>query len=247
MTTQTKPSTYQRWRRRFLQSLAALFVFYCGFLLAGYIPVNGDFTPPAGDDSVRIFIRSNEIHTDLVLPASDRATEIDWRELFPPRHFRGDVSTAKFVAVGWGNRAFFVDTPRWADAKLSTALGAVFPSETVLHVEYLSDAAPGAYFRELRISSEQYQRLADFVRQSVGELDEQGQAVLATDVSYHQQDRFYVATGAYHAFNNCNQWTGRGLQIAGVPTGIWTPLKSQVSCWLSHDDPGHDAPAPPQP
>jgi uncharacterized protein (TIGR02117 family) len=136
------------------------------------------------------------------------------------------------VAIGWGNRAFFVDTPRWTDAKLSTALGAVFPSETVLHVEYLGDVVSGPYFRELRISRAQYQRLADFVRESTGETDEIGQGILATKSSYNYRDRFYVASGSYHAFNNCNQWTGRALKAAGVPTGIWTPLKSQVSCWL---------------
>lgn len=227
-----KPTTYQRWRRRFVQAGAGLFLFYCTFLLAGYIPVNRDFASPADDDSVRIFIRSNEIHTDLVLPTSDEPTQIDWSELFPPQHFRGDVSQARYVAIGWGNRAFFVDTPRWADAKLSTALGAVFPSETVLHVEYLSDASPDPYLRELRVSKEQYQRLAAFIRQSIGECDEHGQAVQATKSSYNHQDRFYTASGSYHAFNNCNQWTGRALKHAGVATGIWTPLKSQVSCWL---------------
>jgi uncharacterized protein (TIGR02117 family) len=232
MTTLDKPTTYQRWRRRFVQALAGGFVFYCGFLLAGYIPVNRDFTPPSGDESVRIFIRSNEIHTDLVLPTNDTATQVDWRELFPPQHFRSDVRGARYVAIGWGNRAFFVDTPRWTDAKLSTALGAVFPSETVLHVEYLGDVVSGPYFRELRISRAQYQRLADFVRESTGETDEIGQGILATKSSYNYRDRFYVASGSYHAFNNCNQWTGRALKAAGVPTGIWTPLKSQVSCWL---------------
>jgi uncharacterized protein (TIGR02117 family) len=232
MTTPGKPTTYQRWRRRFVQALAGFVIFYCGFLLLGCIPVNRDFTPPTNDDSVRIFIRRNEIHTDLVLPTNDEATRIDWRELFPPYHFRSDVRTARYVAIGWGNRGFFVETPRWADAKLSTALGAVFPSETVLHVEYLNDAAAGPYFREVRISHQQYQRLADFIHQSVGQLDEHGEAVLATKTSYNHQDRFYIAAGSYHAFNNCNQWTGRGLKAAGLPTGVWTPLKSQVYCWL---------------
>ena len=109
MTTPGKPTTYQRWRRRFVQAVAGLFLFYCSFLVAGYIPVNRDFVSPAGDDSVRIFIRSNEIHTDLVLPTCDEATQIDWRELFPPSHFRSDVTRARYVAIGWGNRAFFVD------------------------------------------------------------------------------------------------------------------------------------------
>lgn len=232
MATTEKPTTYQRWRRRFAQSVVASCLFYGGFLLGGYLPVNLSFTVPSDDDSVRLFIRSNEIHTDLLLPTSDAATQIDWRELFPPTHFRSDVSQARYVAIGWGNRGFYVDTPRWSDAKLSTALGAVFPSETVLHVEYLGDVAAGPYFRELHVSREQYRQLAEFIRESVGERDEQGNAVLATKSSYFPYDRFYVASGSYHAFNNCNQWTGRGLQRAGVTTGAWTPLKSQVYCWL---------------
>lgn len=87
------------------------------------------------------------------------------------------------------------------------------------------------------MSREQYRRLADFIRESIGERDEQGYAVLATNSSYASNDRFYLASGLYHAFNNCNQWTGRGLQHAGVATGIWTPLKSQVTCWLPADQP----------
>jgi hypothetical protein len=66
----------------------------------------------------------------------------------------------------------------------------------------------------------------------VGGTDERGYASLASDSSYGSTDRFYTATGRYHCFNTCNQWTGRGLARAGVPVGIWTPLKPQVLCWL---------------
>jgi uncharacterized protein (TIGR02117 family) len=232
MTAPATPSRYQRWRRIAVRGFAALIAVYCVFLLSGFIPVNGGFVSPSADDGVRIFIRTNEIHTDLVLPANESATQIDWQTAFPPDHFRGDVAQARFISIGWGNRAFYVDTPRWSDARLSTAVGAVFPSDTVLHVEYLADVGPNEYFRELRVSHEQYRQLANFIRESIAERDEQGHAALATRSSYNHADRFYLATGSYHAFNNCNQWTGRGLQRAGVKTGIWTPLKQQVYCWL---------------
>lgn len=129
MATSQKPTAYQRWRRRLVQAFCALAGFYATFLLLGYVPINRGFTAPAASDSVRLFIRGNEIHSDFVLPTYDEETQIDWRELFPPEHFRSDVRGARYVAVGWGNRAFYIDTPRWADAKLSTALGAVFPAK----------------------------------------------------------------------------------------------------------------------
>ena len=126
-----------------------------------------------------------------------------------------------------------MNTPTWSDFRLSTAAGALFwPSESVLHVEYLDGAAEGPWFREVRLTRQQYQQITAFVRASAGSVDERGSAELATDRGYSSSDRFYAATGRYHCFNTCNQWTGRGLAHAGVPVGIWTPLKPQVLFWL---------------
>ena len=206
---------------------------YGSFLLLGFVPLSWHANPPPPGDGVTIFVRSNEIHTDLVLPVACDNPVIDWRQRFPPAHFARDVQLDRFVAVGWGNRAFYVETPTWADFKISTAAGALFwPSETVLHVEYLYDAAAGDDFRAVRLSRDQYRELVEFVVSSIGEPDERGAAQPATSITYGSSDRFYIATGRYHLFNTCNQWTGRGLSRAGVPVGIWTPLKPHVLCWL---------------
>lgn len=220
----------RRWFRRLMTGAAAVVAFYLAFLALGFVPLHRGRQPPK-DDFVVIFVRSNEVHTDLVLPVV--AAGVDWRQIFPPQHFRGDMSAAEFVALGWGNRQFYVDTPAWSDFRLSTACGALFwPSEAVLHVEYLAEPAPSAWFHEVHVTREEYERLTEFVRATVGSPDEQGCAVLACDSSYGASDRFYAATGRYHCFNTCNQWTGRGLARAGLPVGIWTPLKPQVLCWL---------------
>ena len=71
---------------------------------------------------------------------------------------------------------------------------------------------------------------------SIGGVDSAGVANPATTVTYGASDRFYAATGRYHLFNTCNQWTGRGLARAGVPVGIWTPLKPHVLCWLPENN-----------
>jgi len=225
----------QRARRfrlwRLLRSSAGLLVFYVGFLALGFVPINYGYAPPAADYVV-VFVRSNEVHTDLVLPVRS-AGGVEWRQLFPPEHFRANVRADKYIAFGWGNRRFYIDTPTWAQFRLTTACGALFwPSEPVLHVEYLADAAPGEWTHEVRLTREQYARLAEFVHSTVDGADESGPATLASDSSYGSTDRFYTATGRYHCFNTCNQWTGRGLARAGVPIGIWTPLKPQVLRWL---------------
>lgn len=229
----SKGNRWQRWFARAAVVAAALALFYTGFLGLGFVPVNRGYVTPPADDCVRIFVRSNEVHTDLVLPVVCDAADIDWRRQFPLRDFWGNVREPRYVAIGWGNREFYVNTPTWAEFKLTSACGALFwPSETVLHVEYLGDVSPSASMRTVLLTREQYARLAAFVEASIGEPHNSGAARTASETSYGPRDRFYVATGCYHCFNTCNQWTGRGLQSAGVPTGIWTPLKPQVLCWL---------------
>lgn len=221
------------WLRRIGLALAGLFVFYALFLLLGFIPVNRDYRFPPTDDRVRLLVRSNEIHTDIVLPVGHEELDIDWRTLFPPQHFDADVSRCPFIAIGWGSRRFFMETPTWADFKLSTAAEALFtPSQSVLHVEYLAAVTPGPTMREVYVTRKDYAALARFIRDSISTVESGGSARPAGEVSYGPGDRFYESGGRYHCFNTCNQWTGRGLATAGVPVGIWTPLKPQVLCWL---------------
>lgn len=214
-------------------AIASVTGVYVAFLLLGFVPINGGYQVPPADDRVRIFIRSNEIHTDIVMPTVHQELGIDWRDLFPPEHFAANVAQAPYVAIGWGNRRFYLETPTWADLKLANVFGALFwPSESVLHVEYLPVAAPGEYQHEVYVTREQYRELVRFVKSTVADTDSRGAAHTAGEVTYGVADRFYTSNGHYHCFNTCNQWTGRGLARAGVPVGIWTPLRPQVLCWL---------------
>jgi uncharacterized protein (TIGR02117 family) len=232
----SQPSRLIRARRftlRWLGRSAATFLLvYVGFLTLGCVPVNRNYQVPPESDSVTILIRSNEIHADLVFPVFDEQTGRDWHELFPPADFQRNVSHDEYVAIGWGNRVFFVDTPTWEDFKFSTAAKGLFtPSESVLHVEYVPLAYTGDYF-PVRITHSQYQTLCEHVDRTIGKLDEQGHAVPATPKTHGTSDRFYLSTGTYHLFSTCNQWVGRGLKLAGVPTGLWTPLQQHVLIWL---------------
>ena len=240
MTTTDPPLTrwqrIKRWTKRCALLTAAPFGVYAAFLLLGFIPINRGYQTPPPDDRVRIFVRSNEIHTDIVMPTVHEELGIDWRKRFPPQHFAASVGELPYVAVGWGNRRFFLETPTWAEFKTSTAAAALFwPSESVLHIEYLPASADDYLPHEVLISKEQYQELARFVESAIGESDDHQCAVPASTITYGAADRFYVASGRYHCFNTCNQWTGRGLARAGVPVGIWTPLKPQVLCWLPEE------------
>src|SRR4029450_8528555 len=98
--------------RRALQGSGVGLLGYVLFFVLGCVPQNLGYQRPAAGAAVRIFVRSNEIHTDLVLPVTCDDPAIDWRERFPPTHFQSDVRDYRYVAVGWGNRQFYVETPR---------------------------------------------------------------------------------------------------------------------------------------
>lgn len=223
----------RRWARQGLYVFAAFWLIYGCFLMLGFVPVNLGYRIPPEDNRVRLFICSSDIHTDFVMPIVHADPAMDWREVFPPEQFPASLVQARYVAVGWGSRGFYVETPTWGDLKIATLCEALFtPSESVLHVEYLGEITPGPTMQEVLVTREQYRELAAFVQSTIGKTDEQGAAQLATEVSYGPGDRFYLARGRYHMFNTCNQWTGRGLARAGLPTGIWTPLVVHVGYWL---------------
>ena len=129
-------------------------------LLIGMIPVNNGFQETKG--GVQIFVTSNAVHGDLILPISNSV--FDWRGEFPSDCCRKPFEQATHIAVGWGDEGFFIGTPTWEDLKYSTAANALLiPSRTCMHVsftkaEYYSHAA-----KSVSISNEQYQQLVDYI------------------------------------------------------------------------------------
>jgi uncharacterized protein (TIGR02117 family) len=217
-----------------VRGIVGFVLLYAGFLALGCVPVNLNHEVPPRAESVTIYVRTNEIHSDLVLPVGKGSTGRNWHQIFPPSDFRGDVSDDQFVAIGWGNRDFFLETPTWQDFRLATALRSLFtPSESVLHVEYVSSQINESY-HSIRVSLREYQQVCQFIDETIAK--EGDTAVTATTKTYGVSDRFYPSRGSYHLFNTCNQWTGRGLKRAGVRTGLWTPLQQQVRFWLPTEE-----------
>lgn len=231
----TPPAPRRTLRGRVCRALLRCFllvvlplVLYFLVVLVGLIPVNNDFAPAA--DGVDVTVTSTEIHTDLILPLHNDV--MDWRPLFPPADFAGDVGWATRVAFGWGNKEFYVDTRTYADLKAGTVVRAAFwPSPTCMHVDMWDDADtyPGA--RTVRLSREQYRRLADYILGTFRR-DEAGRLLPIKGGAYRANDAFYHANGSYHALNTCNCWAGRGLKAAGVRVGWFTPLPGTVARYL---------------
>lgn len=74
------------------------------------------------DADIAIYILTNGVHTDLVVPV--RTEQIDWSARIPFSNTTGKDTTAQWLAFGWGDKGFYLETPTWADLKASTAFKA---------------------------------------------------------------------------------------------------------------------------
>jgi len=217
-------ATALRIARRAIVVLALLIGGYAtAGLVGGALPANAGWTPPA--EGVRIFVESNGIHVVIVVPKV--AAGVDWRGWAPGADLR-DPRYAGYdhLAIGWGERAFFLDTATWADLKPRTVLHAARGSDaTLMHVEHVPAPRTGGDVRAIVLRPEEYRRLAALIRASFapGRIAHRG---------YADNDAFYAGRGHYSAVHTCNAWTGDVLRRACVRSGRWTPFPITVMAWF---------------
>ena len=198
------------------------------FLVAailGLVPVNAGWRPP--ETGITIFVRSNGVHTWIVMPKLEGGR--DWRPYAPAEHLADPrYGGASHIAVGYGNREFYLNTPSWGDLTVSTAFAAAFGNgPTLLHVEHVHDPKPDEYQRPIVIRPEEYRRLVDYISARF-QLDAGGRPIPVLGRGYGPADMFYEASGGYSFVLTCNEWTGRALRAAGVRTGLWTPFEQSI-------------------
>ena len=198
------------------------------FALAGWIgssiPRNGDWREP--EQGIEILVGTNGVHTELVLPLV--TPEKDWRADFPAADLPVPRYDSTHVAVSWGEREVFLNTPTWGDLSPMTVLRiAGIGGEGLLHVAHYVRPAPSESSRPLRLRREEYRRLVSAIERSVLPRDQR-----ARYEGYDPYDVFYDAPGRYTATNTCNQWTSNTLARAGVRTGWWTPFAGGVMQWV---------------
>lgn len=213
--------------RRAIAALALLIGGYASAgLIGGSLPANAAWRQP--EQGIRIWVIDNGIHTDLVLPAN--AAGIDWRALARPADLRDSrYAGYGWVAIGWGERRFYLETPEWKDVRPGTIAAAAIGSDrTVPHIGYMPEPSPAPDARAIRLRPEEYRRLAAFIRASFRIENHR----LRHWYGYDAFDAFYDAHGHYDLFRTCNSWTGAALRAAGVRVGRWTPFPVTVLGWF---------------
>ena len=130
-----------------------------------------------------------------------------------------DNPNLKYVAFGWGSKAFYTSAGSYADIRPGAVFQAVTGDEAVMRtvaMGYLDPDAPDV--ATLSLSEEAYQVLLSAIGDSFGESRSS-----LPGLTIGPFDAFFEAEGHFHIFNPCNQWVNDVLHKAGVRTGRWTP------------------------
>lgn len=212
---------------KFLLGILAFFVLY--IIVALVLPrfsVNSEDKNPTED--VAIYIKSNGVHTDIVVPIKTEYK--DWSEKIKFDHIASKDATMKFIGFGWGDKGFYLNTPEWSDLKFSTAFNAAFYLGTsAMHATFFKQLKENEDCIKINISKEEYAKLIKYIEDSF-QYDADGNPILIHATTYGQNDSFYEANRKYSLFYTCNTWANNALKSADQKAAVWTPSDTGIFC-----------------
>lgn len=200
--------------------VVSLLVYLIAVVLISYIPVNSNPEIINPKNKIPVYLRTNGVHTDIVVPVKNEY--YDWSQHVHFYDTKTKDSRMNFVAFGWGDKGFYLDTPTWADLKTSTALKAVSGfNTTAMHVTFYKNLKEDKDCVKFFINPEDYQKLITFITDDFQQKDNQF-IKIETDAVYGNNYVFYDAKGHYSLFYTCNSWTNQALKSADQKASLWT-------------------------
>ncbi|APD47952.1 TIGR02117 family protein [Synechococcus sp. CS-602] len=167
-------------------------------------PVPQGHTQASGRHSA--YLVTHGLHTGIVVPSEQL------QDLLPGLAER--FPAGRYLEVGWGDNDFYQAGEKRTDHTLKALF---WPTDSVVHVVSVPSSPyrsfPDRVVRRLCLSEEQIRSLSQFLADSF--LRDAKGGLLPTPTGRQGVNQFYEATGSYHLFSTCNQWTARGLRSAG--------------------------------
>lgn len=182
---------------------------------------------PDAPDEMAIYILTNGVHTDIVMPV--KTEFINWSEHLPFEHTKSANSSYNYIAMGWGDKGFYLQTPTWADLKFSVAFKAATGlSSTAIHTTYYRRMVEAEDCKKIMLSTAQYQKLIDHITASFQKDSEDNFINISTNANYGNADAFYEANGSYSMLTTCNTWANNALKVTGEKACLWTAFDTAI-------------------
>ena len=201
--------------------LVPFFLYVPISFLGSIIPVQDQVFE--GEKNIDVYVISNGVHVDFVVPISHEV--FNWKEFLGLSMFLPNYADQfQYVAFGYGDKGFYLETPTWDDLKASTVVNALFlPSETAMHVSgYFRAPKTGEKCIHLQFNETEYKLLIAHI-QSGFVIDSMEHPEIIEGAHYGKYDLFYKGSGSYNFVNTCNEWINMGLKKSGQKGSLWSP------------------------
>lgn len=161
-----------------------------------------------------IYLNTNGVHLDIVIPKENSSSSL-------LKGIEYDQSD-NYLAFGWGDENFYINTPTWGDLTFKNAFNAMFlKSSTLVHLtRYRSK---GSDWIPIKVSESELKKLNAYLQQTF-KTDENGQKIILKNQGYSAIDDFYKAKGSYSCFKTCNSWANSAFKESGLKACFWTPF-----------------------
>jgi uncharacterized protein (TIGR02117 family) len=202
----------------FLAALVLLIVsYFAAALVSALFPDAGRAQQADGEPLV--YVCTSLAHADIIMPSQDPL--IDWASILPA--IPPGLPSETYLAFGWGDLRFFLETPRWADIRISVALGALAGlHDTAIRVVPVNQPADDPDCHALRVDRAGRQALINHIRASLA-----GEAA-PQPVALSGFETYYLAKGRYGPLRTCNQWVAEALADAGLPHALFAPFSFSI-------------------
>ena len=206
----------------FIVFFSILILYFLAYFILSRITVEGE---KKSDATIVVYFMNSGVHTDFVLPVKNKF--VDWREYFPRENTKGNDTSLNLIAIGLGDKDFYLNTPEWADLTFKTAFCAGFGLGTsAIHATYHASILTDRPTVKLLLNENQYKRLVNYITQSL-KYDKNNQTILLSTKNnkiLKNNDAYYVANKNFSFLSSCNTWINNGLKASGQKACLWTTL-----------------------
>ena len=191
--------------------------------VSALIPIHAESLSDEEQRDYEVYLLKSGPHTDFLVRVK---TDVhDWSIDFPYANNVNPDTSLPWLAIGWGDKNFYMNTPTWADLTVRTAVAAATGLGTAgIHASYYYTVPSDRPLVSLQLTRNQYMRLCAYVQRTLM-ADEQGRRImlqpLMAGVNF-DHDRYYDAHGRYSMIHTCNTWINNGLKASGQRACLWT-------------------------
>lgn len=173
--------------------------------------------PTADASSQRVYFIYREWHTSILLPADAVQRH--------SRYLQQQALGQQFIRVGWGDGDYFTGKDKSFGSATRALLASQHSALQILaYAQEPFHQLPPDTWVPLAISDAGLRRLIRYIDNSFTLVDQQPVPLPGYGEGVGS---FYLANGRYGLFSNCNTWSGRALQAAGLPVRSRLQLTAQ--------------------